>query len=777
MVVYPQEAYPTSGVVWHSTNPTVASVSQKGLVSAHSEGKANIYVTTDGGVISDILPVTVSNLEKLTPTATQKAAQIGYGSNYEWAVKNDNFLYWNAFLQNDSNAAKYYFQNYFCAPLFDMGEMKKLYSGVCSKDRAKEILLSFISDTYDDTFRTVKTDWTYKLAKKATSHLGKYLDNAISKDYGARLDALGEKNIMAAFEGGSYEQGISSIANYLNPDNPKEVSDLMREWMAVDLASEGFSALSKVIDLRNDISKVGNEVIELQLASQANESYQEMLDYLSNNCIDANVRMAAAEIRDRMQREVTQNILLSAAELAVNKSIDKTTDWATKKAAKNLIGSSVAAKIGYDMGVFVSNELLHAKDYLKCGDNIRLLSYISVAMTTKLSDLHLKFISESDSVKKEEYAKQLIGQYNLLIKARLLGEENYYKAYKYNPANYLIIKRIFGLEGADYEQWYNGTVYCLNQAIGNPEAEKSVGKSVGYSVAAAAGKQARRNTAEAKAALGTPYTADEFYALFKDKAFAEAVIYSLGADKDSVDWSVVTHEAVENLTELYCNEDGCISNIDGISNLKSLKYLDLSNQKMKDLPEELTQLDNLESVNLFNNGMMTYPTVLNNIASLKSVILFYNLLTDASQIREDLSVELSGNLLDRQQYQAQRYLYSAMPIIYSNETAVSDVIGLKDMYGVVYDYNGGELSVSEDSAEYLIASVNGSTNPNANIKILKDIASDERYTEESFASAFPNGMLREAVLKELGFTEESVDYTQITAASLAGISECFNKRS
>ena len=130
----------------------------KGLMTGITEGTANIYITTADGITSDAMTVVVTDLSRFSnsATATDQVSMIGNGSNYEWIIHNDTFLYWKAFVNNDTNALKYWFQNYLCAPLFDSSELKNLYSGECSVKRAKEILLSFISDTYDPAFKTVK---------------------------------------------------------------------------------------------------------------------------------------------------------------------------------------------------------------------------------------------------------------------------------------------------------------------------------------------------------------------------------------------------------------------------------------------------------------------------------------------------------------------------------------------------------------------------------------------------------------------------------------------
>ncbi len=135
------------------------------------------------------------------------------------------------------------------------------------------------------------------------------------------------------------------------------------------------------------------------------------------------------------------------------------------------ITSELAIKIGYEMGMFVSNELLHVSDALKCSDNMRLLSYISVAMTNKIASQHLAFVTTTDEVQKENYAKQLIEQYNLLISARKLGEENYSKVYKYNPANWETIRTVFGMKYNNIDVWYQNVSAYLDKAKGNPEAK------------------------------------------------------------------------------------------------------------------------------------------------------------------------------------------------------------------------------------------------------------------------------------------------------------------
>ena len=435
---------------------------------------------------------------------------------------------------------------------------------------------------------------------------------------------------------------------------------------------------------------------------------------------------------------------------------------------------TTADGITSELAMFVSNELLHVSDALKCSDNMRLLSYISVAMTNKIASQHLAFVTTTDEVQKENYAKQLIEQYNLLISARKLGEENYSKVYKYNPANWETIRTVFGMKYNNIDVWYQNVSAYLDKAKGNPEAKCDyvavTGNGNGGGTFSLSGTSAVVLQSNGS---GTAYTAEEFYGLFADKAFADAVLFSLGADKENPDWSIVTKEAVEGLTAVYCDEDRAVSDITGVSNLKSLKYLNLANQNVHTLPDEITQLSDLELINLFNNGITVYPSVLNDVSSLKQAVLSYNLLTDVSDISDRITVELSGNLLDTESYQQQRYLYSDMPIVYSADTKLTDVIKLRDMYGIVYDYNGDEPQTEGNLSDGSItAAVNGSSNPNARIKILADILDTSAYTEASFNAAFPDGNVRSGVLAALGMDSESVDYSKITQAALAGISQC-----
>ncbi len=773
---YPLTAYPTSGVTWHSTNPQVATVSQSGLITGVTEGNANIYITTADGITSDAMNVVVTDLSKFSKsvTYTDKVNQIGSGSNYEWIIKNNNFSYWHSFVGNDNNAARYYFQNYLGAPLFDMSEIKNLYSGECSVERAKEILLAFVADSYDDTFKTVKKDFSYKLGKKAVGTLSQFLDEAIDKGYGARLDALGEKNIITAFESGGYEGGIETISNYLEPNNPNQVGDLMRQWLATDTVSECFSALSKVIDLRNNVSKIGNEIMDVQVAAQTGEAYCNMLSYLEQNCISSNVRRAAAKIKFEMSNSIKRNITCLSCTLAANKAQDKIINYAFGNVFKLISGSKFVIKIGVDLGVFVSNEILHVSDALKCMDNVRLLSYMSVAMVSNINDIHMRFLNESDIVKKEDLARSLVEQYNILTLARKSGEENYYKVYKYT--DFAPIKEFFGWDYAEYDQWYEDTVNWLNAAKSNPEKKK--GRSFEYAFSSAS-LYSVDNKPSAIDVNGIPYTAEEFYALFADKGFADAVLYSLGTGSENPDWNIVTHEAVEQLDILTSENQNSISNISGISVLKNLQYLDLSNQHVQNISDEILQLGNLRSINLFNNGLTEYPTILNDIPSVQNIVLSYNLLTESPEIIDTIEVDLTGNLLNPNEYLSQRYLYCEMPIIYDSNADLYDMVKLKDIYGCEFEYNGDSLFVDgipvseydflNTDAETVTISVNYSDNPNAQLGIAVDISETAEYTEETFAGAFPDENLRNAVLSALNIDKENIDYSKITPVTLAEI--------
>lgn len=773
---YPLTAYPTSGVTWHSTNPQVATVSQSGLITGVTEGNANIYITTADGVTSDAMNVVVTDLSKFSKsvTYTDKVNQIGSGSNYEWIIKNNNFSYWHSFVGNDTNAARYYFQNYLGAPLFDMSEIKNLYSGECSVQRAKEILLAFAADSYDDTFKTIKKNFSYKIGKKAVDSFAGYLDNNISSEYGKKLNDLGEENILAAFDNGGYDGAITTISNYLEPNNPKKVEDAFFKWLAVDKASECFKVLSKAIDLQNSASKVGNEILDIEVAAETGEAYCDMLSYLEQNCISSNVRRAASEIKKEMKNTIGQNILTLGSKVAANKLQDKVIEKSFDNIFKAITGSSFIVGLGKDLGVLVSNEILHVSDALKCMDNVRLLSYMSVAMVSNINDIHMRFINESDIVKKEDLARRLVEQYNILTLARKSGEENYYKVYKYT--DFAPIKEFFGWDYTEYDQWYEDTVSWLNAAKSNPEKKKGSSSNNSLSIASlySAGNELSVSSVD-----GIPYTAEEFYALFADKGFADAVLYSLGTDSENPDWNIVTHEAVEQLDVLTSESQNTISDISGISTLKNLQYLDLSNQRVHSISEDILQLEKLKSINLFNNGLTEYPAILNDIPSIQNIVLAYNLLTEAPEVIDTVEIDLTGNLLNPNEYLSQRYLYCEMPIIYKSNTNLYDMVKLKDIYGCEFEYNGDNLfvdgmSVSEyeffdTDAETITISVKNSDNPNAQLGIAIDISDTTEYTEESFAGAFPDENLRNSVLSALNIDGENIDYSQITPVTLAEI--------
>lgn len=777
---YPLTAYPTSGVTWHSTNPQVATVSQNGLITGIIEGNANIYITTADGITSDAMNIVVTDLSKFSKsiTYTDKVNQIGYGSNYEWIIRNNNFLYWQAFVKNDTNYAKYVYQNAICAPLFDMSEMKNLYSGECSVERAKEILLGFAADTYDDTFKTVKKNMAYKIGKKLIDSFAGYLDNNISTEYADRLKALNEDYILTVFDNEGYDEAIKSIAGFIDKDNPQRAEEVIFGWLAWDKASECFTVLSKMIDMQNNTSKIVNEMLDIEVAAETGETYIDMLNCLEQTCISSNVRRAATEIKKEMKNTISQNVLTLGSKIVANKVQDKVIEKSFDNVFKAITGGNFFIKLGKDLGVFVSNELLHAKDFLKCSDNVRLTAYMSVAMTSHITDLHNKFLMENDIVKKEDYAKKLIEQYNLLIEARKIGEENYYQTYKYNPVNYLKIKELFGFQSADYEQWYSDTISWLNAAKNNPEQPKPTRLNPDYAVPAAE-LYSVSDKILLNSEIATPYTAEEFYALFADKGFADAVLYSLGTDSENPDWNIVTHEAVEQLDILTSENQNSISDISGISTLKNLQYLDLSNQRVHSISEDILQLEKLKSINLFNNGLTEYPAILNDISSIQSIVLSYNLLTEPPEIIDTIEVDLTGNLLNPNEYLSQRYLYCEMPIIYNSNANLYDMIKLKDIYGCEFEYNGDDLfidgtSVSEydflnTDTETVTISVNNSDNPNAQLGIAIDISDTTEYTEESFAGAFPDENLRNSVLSALNIDGENIDYSQITPVTLAEI--------
>ena len=73
---------------------------------------------------------------------------------------------------------------------------------------------------------------------------------------------------------------------------------------------------------------------------------------------------------------------------------------------------------------------------------------------------------------------------------------------------------------------------------------------------------------------------------------------------------------------------------DSLYNLSSLKHLDLSGNKVKNLSEDISKLENLEFLDVSQNQLESIPDALSKMTSLKDIIVYNNPLKD---INDDLA--------------------------------------------------------------------------------------------------------------------------------------------
>lgn len=84
---------------------------------------------------------------------------------------------------------------------------------------------------------------------------------------------------------------------------------------------------------------------------------------------------------------------------------------------------------------------------------------------------------------------------------------------------------------------------------------------------------------------------------------------------------------LKNLTYLNLSNNLLDSLPPAISNLKNLKYLNLFGNKLKELPNSITKLKKLEHLNLFHNRLESLPEPIDKLKNLKYLNLANNFLT------------------------------------------------------------------------------------------------------------------------------------------------------
>lgn len=147
----------------------------------------------------------------------------------------------------------------------------------------------------------------------------------------------------------------------------------------------------------------------------------DLLLYISNNCSDTSVSIAAMELYSAMRGDVNEQIKYVTSHLK-----DKALE-VPLEAFEIFIDRFTFARIiraGFEGGVVISNLVFHTGDTEECIDVMKVAAHIGETIGNYFSSTLSNFMTYEDS-RKEELAKTLVKSFDLLVQGRIYGEKAY----------------------------------------------------------------------------------------------------------------------------------------------------------------------------------------------------------------------------------------------------------------------------------------------------------------------------------------------------------------
>ena len=252
------------------------------------------------------------------------------------------------------------------------------------------------------------------------------------------------------------------------------IEKLFKEYLASAKFASFLDKFSGVVNGLTTLINAGEHMLDLIVEAKAytlaNEYNSQMIKYIYNNASDPLLKAACQEVYVKIHQEYNANLSLAI--------IDTFANVATTSITKALISDIISdcnlsvkcAKLGYDLGVIVSNLLLNTKDTVEHMRSIYCINEISECIVKQVSaDMVEINLYDKESPWFAEFAASMKYHVKTLVELRRLGEEKYFKLKESVYASALLatihglsFNTIFSKPITTIDDWYEEFTLAIN---------------------------------------------------------------------------------------------------------------------------------------------------------------------------------------------------------------------------------------------------------------------------------------------------------------------------
>ena len=403
-------------------------------IYGYSGSYAETYAVAHNIPFESLGDVIGSHEYDYSSTLDQWLLDKGTSNSMNYLIHGDNFLCIQSVAYYDSSNSEKLVETMSNMIYRGLDGWRDIFIKDTTKEQARDVLLALLKEQESEVSMLAKAEAGEKYA-------------------GIFVDSFKNANWAFAVNYGLNSEEINSLAELCTKD---QIAEFLKSGKDVTISAYlqmkgGYSADSKVVkciesfaksktfinrvvegaDFISDATKVlslGEKTInnyyDIQRLLNADKMYEEMLLFIANDTGSVPVKNAAQELYNALHggwRELT-NLLAGDIENEVaNKVYDK------------LVGKVIAAlpygeiiKTSLHYSVDLSNLLFKTDDVQKQKDNMRCIAYIGSSISRWLINTRMEYLTGADSTKAEN-AKKTVYAYYMLLKIRMVGEENLQK--------------------------------------------------------------------------------------------------------------------------------------------------------------------------------------------------------------------------------------------------------------------------------------------------------------------------------------------------------------
>lgn len=393
--------------------------------------------------------------------------------SFRWLQNGKCFAYWNLFISTDTDAVKAYGLK-IADDFFNNGFIKKLRGRNLTKERAEKILVAFLEDSNMGMQETAALEASSDIVKDYIKAIDTYIK--VSGKYKELIPGLeklknDQEKYAKVLKDGDLDKVTKAFAETYNSEQKVKMKKMIAEF---ELSPEmpkflkNISGITKGMDLAIAYK---DQIVDITKLKKASEKYIQLLGLLESKAIDFDVKNAAKNVKKRVADNLAMSISKVTIELAAQEVTSLGADNLNKVMAKTIsdLGFKKITSImwGIDIGKFSSDKIFHVNDVLKSYDNIRVLSNISLALSSNISgNVTIYVLAAGNKAKKQDYAEKIYEYLPYLIHARELGEEEYYTIMKngHNNIFQMTSDLINGYKGKnEITAWYKNFKEKIDQ--------------------------------------------------------------------------------------------------------------------------------------------------------------------------------------------------------------------------------------------------------------------------------------------------------------------------